>query len=777
MQYGMKLAAAGVLAALAGTVSAGSGVVPYWPNEDLWWSWEDVDNPPLAFFQEADAVSGDGSLLLIEGSGVVLGKGEDIWQSIRGVDQLRLRGRDITVFAAETELPDGLNVTGEVKWVGSPATLIHRVGVLSFDGVLEEGASNKLDLVSGVIATDSLEWNQKSCLTVHGYTPQFAGGTAGSGAVLAVKQIKPWDPTDSSLNVKLEGNSALVLGSGAYRQYAEQGVDGVKKMKALITDAAVQGNSERASLITTSPTIDGLADGVTIEVGTVGQLSESGDATDRSPRVVIGSQGRWILSLMQDEADTVVLAGAETGAAKVEALSGAELLLTGWDGSDFTAQLDESWNGQQIYLANNLFLGSASVSNGTLTLQHRSWGDMRGLAAKEIVDEAEEVFLSQGEGAVTDIGRRYLATVMQRISTVQNELVAANGIDETVFLVGSSGLLTSADRSHRRLHFGLLEHDPEMETSDDDTYWWAQVYGGHGSMDKLRSGSDWGYKEDFYGGTLGADWRFASKWIATAAFSGATSDIDTTGTLRGSDAESASLTMAAAGASLTYLANDRHRLHAAVTYSQTQGEAKKISTEYRVKTEPDFRMLSADLGWSAHYAVADNLQVKPSVSVGMDTGRMRKGDITLTTQDGTNSGVGFVQTTGNRRMWHVKGRLETSGKFSVWRYNVEPGFNAGVTLYAGDTDWRVASRLAEGTAVSTEKFHAVGHWNLSGGLNLRISDVGREPIMEGGIFGFGAKDTGKSRAYAWSLDLSAAAETGPYGTEAATFGVRYRELF
>lgn len=235
--------------------------------------------------------------------------------------------------------------------------------------------------------------------------------------------------------------------------------------------------------------------------------------------------------------------------------------------------------------------------------------------------------------------------------------------------------------------------------------------------------------------------------------------------------------MAAAGASLTYLANDRHRLHAAVTYSQTQGEAKKISTGYRVKTEPDFRMLSADLGWSAHYAVADNLQVKPSVSVGMDTGRMRKGDITLTTQDGTNSGVGFVQTTGNRRMWHVKGRLETSGKFSVWRYNVEPGFNAGVTLYAGDTDWRVASRLAEGTAVSTERFHAVGHWNLSGGLNLRISDVGREPIMEGGIFGFGAKDTGKSRAYAWSLDLSAAAEAGPYGTEAATFGVRYRELF
>ena len=213
MQYGMKLAAAGVWAALAGTVSAGSGVVPNWPNEDLWWSWKDGDNSSVAFFQEADAVSGDGSLLLIEGSGVVLGKGEDTWQSIRGVDQLRLQGRDITVFAAETELPDGLNVTGEVKWVGSPATLIHRVGVLSFDDVFEEGASNKLDLVSGFIATDSLEWNQKSCLTVHGYTPQFAGGTAGSGAVLAVKQIKPWNPTDSSLNVKLEGNSALVLGT------------------------------------------------------------------------------------------------------------------------------------------------------------------------------------------------------------------------------------------------------------------------------------------------------------------------------------------------------------------------------------------------------------------------------------------------------------------------------------------------------------------------------------------------------------------------------------
>ena len=79
MQYGMKLAAAGVWAALAGTVSAGSGVVPNWPNEDLWWSWKDGDNQSVAFFQEADAVSGDGSLLLIKGSGVVLGKGEDTW--------------------------------------------------------------------------------------------------------------------------------------------------------------------------------------------------------------------------------------------------------------------------------------------------------------------------------------------------------------------------------------------------------------------------------------------------------------------------------------------------------------------------------------------------------------------------------------------------------------------------------------------------------------------------------------------------------------------------
>lgn len=783
MQYGMKLAAAGVLAALAGPTWAGPEPLP---GGDLHWECpsEGCSADTLVRFEAVKEVEGKiiPSQLFVVGDGLVLGKTEEGWQSIRGVDDLLLYGRNIEIYAAETDIRRSLNVVGSARWSGSPATVMHHIETISFNGEYgtEDGTviRNQLDLTTGFTSAESVEWNSNAVLQLHGFNPQLTGSSVGSGATLAVKNFSTWGTSDTpTMTVKLIGNSTLVLGGGAYARYAEQGVDGVKRLKSLITDAAIQGQAERATLVTTSPAIDGLTDGVTIEVGTTGTLRERENASDMSPRVVIGSQGRWILSLTQDEAETVVLAGAETGAAKVEALSGAELLLTGWDGSDFTAQLDESWNGQQIYLANNLFLGSASVSNGTLTLQHRSWGDMRGLAAKEIVDEAEEVFLSQGEGAVTDIGRRYLATVMQRISTVQNELVAANGIDETVFLVGSSGLLTSADRSHRRLHFGLLEHDPEMETSDDDTYWWAQVYGGHGSMDKLRSGSDWGYKEDFYGGTLGADWRFASKWIATAAFSGATSDIDTTGTLRGSDSESASLTMAAAGASLTYLANDRHRLHAAVTYSQTQGEAKKISTGYRMKTEPDLRMLSADLGWSAHYAVADNLQVKPSVSVGMDTGRMRKGDITLTTQDGTNSGVGFVQTTGNRRMWHVKGRLETSGKFSVWRYNVEPGFNAGVTLYAGDTDWRVASRLAEGTAVSTEKFHAVGHWNLSGGLSLRISDVGREPIMEGGIFGFGAKDTGKSRAYAWSLDLSAAAETGPYGTEAATFGVRYRELF
>ena len=781
MQYRMKLAAAGVLAALAGSTWAGT--VPLPEGELNWECKGDACASILPFFDEPGEWNGGESSLIFQGDGFVIGKTEDGWQSIGGVDNLVLLGRDSSIYAAETNIKE-LNIAGSARWIGAPVTLMHHIGSISFDAFSIENQEElkdkplRLDLLSGFTVAESVQWSGNAVMQLYGFNPQLTGSSVGSGATLAVKNFATWGTTDTpTMTVKLTGNSTLVLGSEAYAQYAEQGVGGVKRLKSLIDDVSIQGNAERATLVTASATIDGLADGVTIEVGTTGTLPERENASDTSSCVVIGSQGRWILSLAPDEASTVMLAAAESGTTKVEALSGAELFLTGWNGSDLTTQLDDSWNGKQIYLANSLFLGNATVSNGTLTIEHRSWGDMQGVTAKEIVDEAEEVFLSQGEGAITDIGRRYLATTMQRISTVQSEIVAANGIDETVFLAGASGLLTAADRSHRRLHFGLLEHDPEMVTADDDTYWWAQAYGGHGSMDKLRSGTDWGYKEDFYGGTLGADWRFASKWIATAAFSGATSDIDTTGNHRGTDSESASLTMAATGVSLTYLANDRHRLHAAVTYSQTQGEAKKISTEYRMKTEPDFRMLSADLGWSAHYAVADNLQVKPSVFVGMDTGRMRKGDTILTTQDGTNSGVGFVQTTNSRRMWHVKGRLETSGKFSVWRYNVEPGLNAGVTLYAGDTDWRVASRLAEGTAVSTETFHAVGHWNLSGGLNLRISDAGREPIMEGGIFGFGAKDTGKSRAYAWSLDLSAAAETGPYGTEAAMFGVRYRELF
>ncbi len=788
MQYKKKLAAAGVLAALAGMASAGSGVVPGWPNDELWWSWADDENPPTTFFQPADESSNDGSSLFIIGNNVVLGKSEESWQSISGVDNLVLLGKNISVYAAETDLQGALSISGNAKWIGAPVTPLHHICTISFDNLSEESEENslplQLDLLSGFTVTEAVQWSSDSVLQLHGFDPQFEGGTIGSGAMLAVKGFSSMADTGDfpSLKVKMTGNSALVLGNGAYTKYAEQGVDGVKSLKALITEASIQGNSERASLITASPTIDGLADGVTIEVGTAGKLPGRSDAADRSPRVIIGEKGRWILSLPDAGADTVMLLDAEGAApTKVEALAGAELYLTGWDGRDLTAiQLDSSWQGKQLFIANSLFLGDAVVDgNGTLSITHRAWSELSGLTAREILGEAEAVFLQGGEGVVTDIGRRYLADVMRRISSVQNEYVIARSIDETVFLAGSSGLLSAADRSHRRLHFGLLEHDPEMVTADDDLYWWAQAYGGHGSMDKLRSGSDWGFKEDFYGGTLGADWRFAPKWIATAAVSGATSDIDGTG--RGvegeADSDSASLTMAAAGASLTYLADDHHRLHAAVTYSQTQGEAKKISTEYRMKTEPDFRMLSADLGWSAHYAVADNVQVKPSVFVGMDTGRMRKGDITLSTQDGTTSGVGFVQTTDSRRMWHLKGRLETSGKFSVWRYNVEPGVNAGFTLYGGDTDWRVASRLAEGTVVSRETFHATGHWALSGGLNLRISDAGREPIMEGGIFGFGAKNTGKSRAYAWSLDLSAAAETGPYGTQAASFGVRYRELF
>ena len=197
-----------------------------------------------------------------------------------------------------------------------------------------------------------------------------------------------------SLTVKVTGNSALVLGSGAYHQYAEQGVDGVRKLKARITEASIRGEAERASLITTSPTIDGLADDVTIAVGTVGELPERREATDHSPRIIIGEKGRWILFLPSDEAGTVMLRDAAgTATTNVEALSGAELYLTGWDGRDLTTiQLDSSWQGKQLFIANSLFLGDAVVDgSGTLTITHRAWSELSGLTAREILGEAEGV--------------------------------------------------------------------------------------------------------------------------------------------------------------------------------------------------------------------------------------------------------------------------------------------------------------------------------------------------------------------------------------------------
>ena len=421
MQYGMKLAAAGVWAALAGPTWAGPVSLP---GGDLHWECpsEGCSADTLVKFEAAEEVEGGTipSQLLVVGDGLILGKTEEGWQSIKGVDDLLLYGRNIEIYAAETDIRRSLNVVGSARWSGSPATVMHHIKKISFNDEYgtEDGGGirNQLDLTSGFTAAESVEWKSNAVLQLHGFNPQLTESSVGSGATLAVQNFATWGTTDTpTMTVKLTGNSTLVLGSEAYAQYAEQGVGGVKRLKSLIDDASIQGNAERATLVTASATIDGLADGVTIEVGTTGTLPERENASDTSPRVVIGSQGRWILSLAPDEASTVMLAAAESGTTKVEALSGAELFLTGWDGSDFVAQLDESWNGQQIYLANNLFLGSASVNNGTLTIQHRSWGDMRGLAAKEIVDEAEEVFLSQGEGAVTDIGRRYLATVMQRI--------------------------------------------------------------------------------------------------------------------------------------------------------------------------------------------------------------------------------------------------------------------------------------------------------------------------------------------------------------------------
>ncbi len=741
---------------------------------------------------------GDQYILSVYGSDVTIGDPEN-WQSIKGIDQLALEGKQLSIFAAETDITNQMNVSGTSTWYGAPITMIHKVERLYFSASDETEAVSRLDIKSGFMAVETLGWSSYEDfpgaeLVLHGFDASvFGDDLVGNGAMLAVKEIRHEKESDqeSTVSVRLEGNSVLVLGEAAYAKYAESGVDGVKKLKAALTDAEIQERSGRATLVTSTPFVDGLGKGVVVSIGTTKQVAVG--ATD-DPNVVIGSQGRWILDLTaetENEAMLLTADGEEATATSVTAQAGAELYLAGWDGEEFELELDESWNDSTtVMLANSPFLGKISLSGGSLSIERRPWSTMSGLVAREIADEAESYFVtpttaseeaiavaaeaSASESAKTvamaPIGAQFMRNIMMSVSSVQSESLAAREIDDTVFLAGTAGLLKSADNAQRRTHETIFSHESGIET-EADFYWWVSAYMGHGSTDKLCSGTKRDSNEDFYGGTLGADYRFTPNLIGTLAVSGATADIET------SDIKNASLTLAAASASLSYAVSDRHQLFAAATYSQTQAEATRISSGYRAKTEPEFRQLTADIGWKAHYAMESAMHIRPTFSIGWEQGRMRKGDVALSDQLGTNSGIGFEQSVDNRQVWHARGHLDVSGRFTVFGYNVEPGMNAGLTVYAGDTDWTVSSKLAEGSAVSKKSFHSGGHWHATGGLSLTISDRGREPIMEGGIFGFGAKNSGKTRPYDWCMTVFGSAEAGAYGSRAASFGVRYREIF
>ncbi len=735
--------------------------------------------------------------LYVYGSDVMVGNPEN-WQSIKGIGQLSMDGDNLSVYVAETDLTYQLGVSGTATWYGAPITMLHNVKRLSFSVPTDDSQSiSRLDMKSGFMALETLEWSSFAGfdgaeLVLHGFDESvFGEGMEGNGAMLAVKEIRHelGAAQSSTMSIRLEGNSALALGEAAYAKYAGSGREGVKKLKAAITDADIQDKSGRPTLVTSSPLVDGLGKGVIVSIGTTQQETVE---VDDDPKVVIGPQGRWILDLTADVAnEAMLLAAEEAMSTPVTAQAGAELYLAGWDGGEFELELDESWNDNTtVMLANSPFLSKIRLSGGTLSIERRPWSTMSGLAAREIAEEAESYFVTSSTAAeeaiavaaetsasedaktvaTAPIGAQFMRNVMMSVATVQSETLAAREIDDTVFLAGTAGLLKSVDNAQRRTHETILSHDSGMET-EADLYWWVSAYMGHGSTDKLCSGTRRDSREDFYGGTLGADYRFTPNLIGTLAVSGATADIET------QDIKNASLTLAAASASLSYAVSDRHQMFAAATYSQTQAEATRISSGYRTKTEPEFRQLTADIGWKAHYAMESAMHIRPTFSIGWEQGRMRKGDVALSDQLGTNSGIGFEQSVDNRQVWHARGHLDVSGRFTVFGYNVEPGMNAGLTVYAGDTDWTVSSRLAEGSAVSKKSFHSGGHWHATGGLSLTISDRGREPIMEGGIFGFGVKNSGKTRPYDWCMTVFGSAEAGAYGSRAASFGVRYREIF
>lgn len=596
-----------------------------------------------------------------------------------------------------------------------------------------------------------------------------------AGTIVHAGSLRPNDFSETEgyagLNTRGTGGTIHVTGKAALSLIPAESQEDLNslqtKIVGLVNDAAVTCGSVRPSIVLESLDSvsfpEGQGQSLLIRVG------ENFEGTVASSGIAVGQDGRiiWKYSKPETSEETPTnvrrmrRAPAQTPEPTITVSEGSELVIHGWDGSPSDITLP----GFSCVIANgNVHLIGTTVGRGKvvptqngLRIERHLMQNAVGLKAFHCVQETEERWYS---GAFSAPGEEFIRTAIRDTQVGENAFVQL--VDTAVFLPFSSRTLVYAERAFDSTHDRLLQR-PILRTAQEN-HWWVTL-----ESEKLRL-SDATNRSTLTTVRLGVDTDLTDTWSASAVFSGTKFDADDT---RG-DAINTDGSVASLGVSLEKHLNEKSALRLGATVAKAQLTAKQLAAGHRFKTEPE--LLLAALGARVDTTFGDSVLLKPFVGANLYYGKMSDGDIRHHDQNAGHDGIGF-KTEAKKRMWgSVSTGAQVSGRWDIADYSIQPSFGLIGKAYLGERKWKAHAALATGQRNSDyADFTSTSSWSVQAEAAINLASSREVPVTEGGIFGFGAKPTGKVTTEDWHVDLTAGIARSERSEKTGYVRIEYRQ--
>lgn len=668
-----------------------------------------------------------------------------------------------------------VNLTGDfdikkgfLDFSGVDATLIGQgtIGTVTlWDPSSEETSTN-------VVIRDDSSSSRRSFLNigrldVTNGTFEINGRHAGT--IVSAGSLEP--EGYAGLNTRGTGGTIHVTGKAALSLIPSESQEDLNslqtKIVGLVNDAAVACGSERPSIVLDS--LQSIQFPNEQDRTLLIRVGENFENSDVSSGIAVGQDGRiiWKYSKPETSEETPTnvrrmrRAPAQTSGPTITASGSSELVIHGWDGSPSDITLP----GFSRVIANgNVHLIGTTVGRGTVILTENGFRIERhlmqnavGLKAFHCVQETEERWYS---GAFSAPGEEFIRTAIRDTQVGENAFVQL--VDTAVFLPFSSRTLVYAERAFDSTHDRLLQR-PILRTAQEN-HWWVTL-----ESEKLRL-SDATNRSTLTTVRLGVDTDLTDTWSASAVFSGTKFDADDT---RG-DAINTDGSVASLGVSLEKHLNEKNTLRLGATVAKAQLTAKQLAAGHRFKTEPE--LLLAGLGARVDTTFGDSVLLKPFVGANLYYGKMSDGDIRHHDQNAGHDGIGF-KTEAKKRMWgSVSTGAQVSGRWDISDYSIQPSFGLIGKVYLGERKWKAHAALATGQREPDyADFTSTSSWSVRAEAAINLASSREVPVTEGGIFGFGAKPTGKVTTEDWHVDLTAGIARSERSEKTGYVRVEYRQ--